>query len=210
VQLTFLLVGDSTVTDEEGWAPGFRTRLRPGVECVNFARGGRSSKSYRDEGHWAEAIRTPADYVLLQFGHNDQPGKGPERETDPDGEYTKNLGRYIDEARTANVQPILLTSLVRRQFGLDGELIDTLAPYVAAARRVAAERDVPLADLFAASTELARTLGPARCLTLGPVKPDGGVDGTHLNETGAETFGALVAHLVREVVPGLRPHIAPE
>jgi lysophospholipase L1-like esterase len=81
--MRILLVGDSTVTEDEGWGSGFRARLAPDAECVNHARGGRSSKSYREEGHWRAALSTGARYVLVQFGHNDQPGKGPERETDP-------------------------------------------------------------------------------------------------------------------------------
>jgi lysophospholipase L1-like esterase len=201
VQLTFLLVGDSTVTDGEGWAPGFRSRLRPGVECHNFARGGRSSKSFRDEGHWAEALRTPGDHVLIQFGHNDEPGKGPERETDPDGEYAKNIGRYVDEARDAGLKPIVLTSLCRRTFHPDGTLKDSLAPYAAAARRVAADRGVPLADLHAASMAVVLELGPDASSLLGPVKPDGDRDRTHLLPEGAEIFGGLVADLVRPIVP---------
>ena len=209
MQLTFLLVGDSTVTDEEGWAPGFRTRLRPGVECVNFARGGRSSKSYRDEGHWAEAIRTPAAYVLLQFGHNDQPGKGPERETDPDTGFAANLARYVAEARAAGIRPVLVTSLTRRTFDpTTGHLADTLGPYVAATRRTATALDVPLLDLHEASTRLCRSLGPAGCERLSPRNPDGtSTDATHLNAAGSARFGALVAALAADAVPRLRPFL---
>src|SRR5688572_11441405 len=71
-----VLVGDSTVTEKEGWGPGFKALLADDVECVNLAVGGRSSKSYRDEAHWDKVLASKADYVLIQFGHNDQPGKG--------------------------------------------------------------------------------------------------------------------------------------
>ncbi|MGP3965077.1 GDSL-type esterase/lipase family protein [Nonomuraea sp. 3N208] len=109
--MQILLVGDSTVTDFDGWGPGFRARLVPGTECLNHAMGGRSSKSYRDEGFWDKALATRADHVLIQFGHNDQPGKGPERETDPETEYAANLARYVTEARAAGMRPALVTSL---------------------------------------------------------------------------------------------------
>src|SRR5262245_47046385 len=85
-----LLVGDSTVTDKEGWGPGFKAMLSNDVVCTNLALGGRSSKSYRNEGHWDEVMKLKADYVLIQFGHNDFPGKGPARETKPDTEFRAN------------------------------------------------------------------------------------------------------------------------
>ena len=57
--------------------------FRPNVQVINLALNGRSSKSFRDEGAWAPALAAKPDYILIQFGHNDGPGKGPERETDP-------------------------------------------------------------------------------------------------------------------------------
>lgn len=51
--LRIALVGDSTVAERGGWGPGLRAALLPGVEVINHARNGRSSKSFRDEGAWA-------------------------------------------------------------------------------------------------------------------------------------------------------------
>src|SRR4051794_33835124 len=76
-----VLVGDSTVNDEGGWGPGFRGYFTNDVEVVNLARNGRSSKSFRSEGLWEPAVAGKPDYILIQFGHNDCPGKGPDRET---------------------------------------------------------------------------------------------------------------------------------
>ncbi|MEJ3747188.1 rhamnogalacturonan acetylesterase [Actinomycetes bacterium KLBMP 9797] len=205
-----LLVGDSTVTDDAGWGAGFRARMAPGAECLNHAASGRSSKSYRDEGLWKTALTTGADYVLIQFGHNDQPGKGPERETDPDTGFAANLARYVAEARAAAMQPVLVTSLTRRQFDAAGErLRDTLGPYAAATRRVATDVGVPLIDLHPASTHLCETLGPLGCDLISPREPDGSVDTTHLNATGGLRIGGLVADLARAAVPGLRPFLTP-
>jgi lysophospholipase L1-like esterase len=106
-------VGDSTVNDEGGWGTGFRASFGPPVECLNLAKNGRSSKSFRDEGAWAPALAAKPSYVLIQFGHNDNPGKGPERETDPATTYRSNLARYVDESRGAGAIPILVTSIVR-------------------------------------------------------------------------------------------------
>src|SRR5262245_59988748 len=79
--LKIVLVGDSTVNDEGGWGPGFRASFGVEVEVMNLARNGRSSKSFRAEGFWEPALAAKPAYILIQFGHNDVPGKGPDRET---------------------------------------------------------------------------------------------------------------------------------
>src|ERR1035438_8608500 len=159
-----VLVGDSTINDEGGWGPGFRDSFGPGVEVVNLALNGRSSKSFREEGHWTPALATKPDYILIQFGHNDVPGKGPDRETDPGTTYRENLARYVDEARAAGAIPVLITSIVRRNFTPDGKFQpDSLAPHVEAVRALAAEKHVPLMDLYALTLAQAEKLGPAGC-----------------------------------------------
>jgi len=95
-----VLVGDSTVNDEGGWGPGFRASFRPGVEITNLAKNGRSSKSFRDEGLWAPALAAKPNFILIQFGHNDVPGKGADRETDAKTSYRQNMARYVEEARS--------------------------------------------------------------------------------------------------------------
>ncbi|MCU1233054.1 MAG: lipolytic enzyme family, partial [Candidatus Solibacter sp.] len=126
-----VLVGDSTVNDAGGWGPGFRSSFNRDVEIVNLAKNGRSSKSFRDEGLWAPATKNKPDYVLIQFGHNDGPGKGPERETDPKTTFRENMARYVDEARAAGAQPVLVTSIVRRNFTDDSRIKpDSLVPFV--------------------------------------------------------------------------------
>ena len=72
-KIRIVLVGDSTVNDQGGWGAGFKQLIDDRIECVNYARNGRSSKSFIEEGHWAQALAGGADYVLIQFGHNDMP-----------------------------------------------------------------------------------------------------------------------------------------
>ncbi|WP_243455689.1 rhamnogalacturonan acetylesterase [Sphingosinicella sp. BN140058] len=161
-----VLVGDSTVAVLGGWGPSFCARhVTSFLACVNLARGGRSSGNYRSEGSWEIALselrRAPYEqvYVLIQFGHNDQPGK-PGRSTDLATEFPANLKRYVAEARAAGAVPVLVTPLTRRQFK-DGMLIDDLAPWAEATRRVAAETGTPLVDLHARSTKAIQALGAA-------------------------------------------------
>src|SRR5262245_34570880 len=73
-KLRIVLVGDSTVTDTGGWGRAFAALLKPGAECVNLARSGSSSKSYYDQGYWRHALAQKPEFILIQFGHNDQPG----------------------------------------------------------------------------------------------------------------------------------------
>ncbi len=166
-----VLVGDSTTAVQGGWGPAFCARhVTSFLTCTNLARGGRSTYNYRAEGSWALAqaeMGTPGyarTWVLVQFGHNDQPGK-PGRSTDLQREFPDNLRRYVREIRAAGAQPVLLTPLTRRQFA-DGALIDDLAPWAEAVRSVAREMDVPLVDLHARSRAVVQALGPVAAMPL--------------------------------------------
>lgn len=102
------------------------------------------SKSFRDVGLWAPALAAKPNYVLIQFGHNDAPGKGPERETDPKTTYREYMSRYIDESRAVGAEPVLVTSIVRRNFTPQGKIaIDSLPPFVAEVRLLAMKKRVP-------------------------------------------------------------------
>ncbi|HWW27954.1 MAG TPA: rhamnogalacturonan acetylesterase, partial [Caulobacter sp.] len=154
--IKIVLVGDSTTAVQGGWGPSFCAKhVTSFAACINLARGGRSSGNYRTEGSWALAmdeIRSSGfndTYVLVQFGHNDQPGK-PGRSTDLATEFPANLKRYVEDVRAAGGKPVLVTPLTRRQFK-DGKLVDDLGPWAEAVRKVAAETGTPLVDLHADS-----------------------------------------------------------
>ncbi len=194
-----VLVGDSTVNLGGGWGAGFCATLAKNVTCVNKARNGRSSKSYLDEGAWKDALAEHGNYYLIQFGHNDMPGKGADRETDPDTTYAANLRRYVADARAQGARPVLITSLSRRNYK-DGKLVMDLVPYASAAWRVAQEETVPVIDLYALSTKLLSTMTQAQADEFNAVAhPDAKAatpaapDRTHLNEKGSRVFGRMVA-----------------
>lgn len=211
-RLRVVLVGDSTVTDKSGWGLGFARAFDPTkVEVINASAGGRSSKSFRDEKLWAKALAHGGDYMLIQFGHNDQPGKGPERETDAKTTFVENMERYVREAREAGFRPILVTSLVRRRFQPDGTIKSDLLDYVAGTKKAAQETGAPLIDLHALSIQLCEKLGPARCDELAPKDAAGKVDSTHLKGDGE--FGRLVGDVMAEefvkVAPEAKPALKP-
>lgn len=203
-----VLVGDSTVAERTGWGRAFRLFCAESAECINLAAGGRSSKSYIDEGRWQEALAQKGDYYLIQFGHNDQPGKGPERETDPDTTYRTYLSRYIDDARAIGAKPIIVTSLARRTFR-DGRLFTTLAPYVNAASALARAKQVPVIDLHARSFALIEEMGDHAWAELSPRNAEGEIDRTHLNAKGGMVIAQLMVADLRRSVPGLAPYLMP-
>ncbi len=142
--IRIVLVGDSTVTDDSGWGTGLKLLIGSGADVTNLAANGRSSKSFIDEGRWTEALAKRGQYYLIQFGHNDEPGKGPERETDPKTTYRANMARYVDEARGVGGKPVLITSLVRRLYNENGTIRTTQTPYVEVVRELAKDKKVPL------------------------------------------------------------------
>jgi lysophospholipase L1-like esterase len=221
------LAGDSTVTDTAGWGKGFAKCFTDDVEVINFSRGGRSSKSFIREGVWKKVLDAKPDYVLIQFGHNDQPGHPGDRETDPQTTYKEFMTQYVDDARAAGIKPVLVTSLSRRQWGADGKIHSTLVPYVEVVKQIAADKHVPLIDLHARSIELYEKLGPEAVLKLSPMKKADSAttkaisddatanattqpmvaDGTHLNARGSDVVGPMVAEELKKAVPGLAPFI---
>jgi lysophospholipase L1-like esterase len=127
-----ILVGDSTTAVGSGWGGAFCDRhVLSALACVNLGRQGRSTWTYRAEGSWDLALNEMATpgyqsvWVLIQFGHNDQPGK--RSSTDLATQFPANLRAYVAEARARGARPILLTPLTRRHFK-DGQLQNTLVP----------------------------------------------------------------------------------
>jgi lysophospholipase L1-like esterase len=206
-RIRIVLVGDSTVTEGSGWGLGFRQVVTDSVEVVNEAANGRSSKSYIDEGRWKAALALKGHYYLIQFGHNDEPGKGPERETDPKTTYRQNMARYVDEVRGIGAKPILVTSLVRRIYNEDGTIRTTQTSYVEAVRTLAAQKVVPLVDLHAISKADAEHAGDDVWADLSPRDDTGQVDRTHLNPKGSVVVAGFVVEHLRKVVPDLAPYL---
>jgi lysophospholipase L1-like esterase len=205
--IKIVLVGDSTVNDEGGWGEGFRKSFGPPVEVVNLAQNGRSSKSFRDEGLWGPALAAKPDFILIQFGHNDEPGKGPERETDPTTTYRANMVRYIEEARSVGATPVLVTSIVRRNFDDQGKIKrDHLIEYVAEVRKIAVEEHVPLMDLYALTLAQSEALGPEGAKALGATTKDGKLDTTHLSATGRQEIGVIAAREFVRLEPALKAY----
>jgi hypothetical protein len=135
--------------------------------------------------------------VLIQFGHNDQPGKG-ERTTDAAGSYRDHLRAFVGEVREQGGVPVLVTPVARRIYE-DGRLVSSLLPYVEGMKVVAEELQVPLVDLHETSFLLFSQRGETFCRRYGPAESDR----THFSREGARMMARLVVEQLGVVVPEL-------
>ena len=212
--ITLHVIGDSTAAPNApdryprmGWAQVLQDWFDPaGVLVSDKAKGGRSSKSFLEEGSWApirDALK-PGDYVFIQFGHNDSKDD-PARRTDPDTTYKQFLKTYVDDTRARGAFPVILTPINRNTWTEDGRLADFLGAYPQAARDAARELRVPLIDLTALTKSRMEALGPDKAKDLFmrldkgqyPNFPDGAQDNTHLQEKGAREICRMVAADIR-------------
>ena len=153
------LLGDSTVTDQSaavpyapftsyaGWGEMLGWFLPEGFCVSNHAHSGLTTETFETEGHWAivEARLRTGDWVLLQFGHNDQ--KLPHLTAE--GGYTERMRRYIERIRRKGAAPVLVTPLARNSWADETRYNDLLADYAAAVFRLGAETSTPVIDLHA-------------------------------------------------------------
>lgn len=212
--LRLILVGDSTLAPRSGYGNALCERL-PLLACLNLARGGRSSKSFRAEGLWDSVMALlreggQRDLVLIQFGHNDQPGK-PGRSTDLATEYGPNLARYVKEAQSAGAAVLLVTPLTRRSFNAQGQLANDLRPWAEAMQAVGRELQVPVIDLNALSAAAVQAMGQAEADTLAIAPPPATAAATASGPGGPPLPGTLQAERQGEAKPLFdRTHVGPK
>lgn len=222
---TLFLIGDSTMANKEnpdtnpehGWGQMLPTFMTSGIEIQNHATNGRSSKSFRTEGRWDKVMKQlkKGDFVIIQFGHNDQKINDSVRFTNPYTQYRANLERYVNEARSKGATPILMTSIVRRNFNENGVLVDTHKEYPLVVRMVANDLKVPFVDLQLLTEQMEISYGPEKSKQLhlhykkGDVNyyPEGKDDDTHLSKLGAESIAKLASNSLRTLKTGLEKYI---
>jgi lysophospholipase L1-like esterase len=199
-----VLTGDSTVAKfpaghrMRGWGQLLPRFLNPGVDVLNFAVPGLSTKTFREQGHWDKVLGAGGDFILIQFGHNDSHPSAMPESTRADGDFQTNLEAYVKEAREAGAVPVLVTPMHRRVFKEDGKMSRELEPYAEAVKTVAQKLDVPVIDLYGMSGELFESLGEEGSSEL--TVPE---DQTHFTEAGAEKMAELVARGLRQAGPEL-------
>ena len=228
--VTVFMIGDSTMANksldagnqERGWGHVLGGFFSENIRVENHAVNGRSSKSFIDEGRWQKVLDRirPGDYVLIQFGHNDEKAD-EKRHTDPGTTFDDNLRKFVSETRSKGGIPVLFNSIVRRNFGENAnaiaaddvrsekstaveegdKLVDTHGKYLDSPRNVAREMKICFIDLNDATRKLVESYGVEGSKRLfmwipegvSPACPKGRQDNTHLNVFGARRVASLAA-----------------
>jgi len=206
-QVTVYLIGDSTmclyppeVSPLTGWGMPFAYFFDSTVTVKNKAESGESTRTFIEKTLWkpvAENLRA-GDYLLIQFGHNDEVPTKDSYTTEKD--FKANLIGFITEAKNKKANPVLITPVARRKFDDSGRIQETHEPYSTFVRNVALEYKVPLIDLNKKSQNLLQELGPDKSKFLfthlapgeNPHFPEGKEDNTHFNELGARRIAEIV------------------
>lgn len=213
---TLYLAGDSTVTDQPvapnaSWGQRLPAFFAPGIAIANHAESGETLKSFVTEQRLDKLLSRarPGDWVMIQFGHNDQKIQWPQTYAEAATTYRAWLRTYLAEIRRRGATPLLVTSPERRNFDDAGRIVPTLGDYPDAVRAVAREDHVALIDLNAMSVRVYQALGPKDALR---AFADDGRDKTHFNEYGAQQLARCVVEGLRAADPaltaGLQSHLA--
>jgi len=205
---TFHIIGDSTVrsggTGAGLW--GWGERIQPffdtnKINVVNHAIGGRSARTYFTEGRWQKVVDAikPGDFVIVQFGHNDQgrigdpamkgrpDGKGigdeTVEDTKPDG--TKELvhtfgwymAKFVTEAKARGATAIICSPIPHKQRWENGRDFENIATWDS---QVANNNGAFYFDLTMVITAGYKKVGAEKAATFFADK------GTHTTDTGAQ------------------------
>jgi lysophospholipase L1-like esterase len=213
---TLYLAGDSTVTDQPtapsgSWGQYLTRYFSDDIAVANHAESGETLKSFVSEMRLAKllSVLRAGDWVMIQFGHNDQKTQWPQTYAEAATTYRAWLRIYIAEIRRRGATPLLVTSPERRNFDAQGRITPSLGEYPEAMRAVAREDKVAIVDLNPMSVRFYEALGPeiaARAFA------DQGRDKTHHNDYGARQLARMVIEGLRAADPtltaGLERYIA--
>ena len=222
--VTIFMAGDSTMAikqpdkrPETGWGEMLGQYFKDGtVKIDNRAMNGRSTKTFISEGRWQSIVDAlqKGDYVLIQFGHNDESKEKGERYTPP-ADYRNNLIRFITDVKAKGGNPVLLTPVMRRKFDSTGNFVDTHGEYPDIVRTVAKEQKVPLIDMHRDSEVVIKSYGIEGSrklfLQLKPGEnsnyPNGIEDNTHFNPLGADEMAKLAVKGIKDNKIGLKKYL---
>jgi lysophospholipase L1-like esterase len=220
---TLFIAGDSTAARgrgeaQQGWGVPFADYFdRAKVNVVNRARGGRSSRTFINEGLWEQLLADvkAGDLVLIQFGHNDGgaintspargsiPGIGEETQsiesiTTKQPETVRTFGWYmrkmIADVKAKGASPIVLSLTVRNRW-TDGKIERGSGRYSQWSSEIAKAAAVPFIDLTNLVADEFEKLGEDKVKLLYPR------DHTHFNAEGAN----IHARMVVAGLKGLQP-----
>ncbi len=213
------LIGDSTVCDYKdsqfpmtGWGQVLKYFFNSDIQIVNHAIGGRSSRSFREQGRWKTVLNalTPGDFVFIQFGHNDRDNSKAERYT-PVDKYKLYIDSFVVEARGKGAIPVLVSPMVMNAWKnneMRNVFTESGNDYRGAMATVAKNRGCAFVDLNMKSYDyfkqfnseyLSRYFYNAYPAGEYSNYPSGSNDGTHFQEMGAMAMCRFIAEGLREI-----------
>lgn len=179
----------------------------PSIIIENRAIGGRSSRSFIEEGKLDDLLKDmrPKDFLFVQFGHNDASKNRPNRYVNVT-DYTSYIQTYIDACKILGVTCVLVTPVARRNCDEHGSFQISFLEYREAMLNIAQNNHIPLLDLGRYSTEYLQTLSFEQSKSLymwlskdeypNGAYAEGLSDNTHLNQNGATIFAGIVTNLI--------------
>lgn len=204
---------DNYSVQREGWGMAFSYMVNEDkAEVVDLALSGRSSKSYIIEDNYKTLLNDmgEGDYLIIQFGHNDQKADKPEEANDPtrvrytsdegdkdtDGSFKHSLyANFILPAQERGATPILCTPVSRHEFE-DGKCTDSHGKYDDCIRELAEELNIPCVDMTQLTSDLYDAEGASQTQAYHAIyksveKGKYGHDDTHFNKYGALTVAEI-------------------
>ena len=236
------LIGDSTMSDYRGhakdesydnpmagWGQMFQPYLSgenliavkdflhaDSVVVNNRAIGGRTTRSYFEEGRWQRVYNSiqPGDFVIIQFGHNDASiplhpllaKRGYPKFVDLG--YKEYLRLFVGQTREKGATPILLTPVARNHGWENDTLKNIHGDFPKSVKIVVDEMSVPFIDLNELSMESFTEKGKDYVtnhyfmnIPAGKFNslPDGLTDNTHFQYEGADEVARLVYEGIKEL-----------
>lgn len=205
--VTVFLCGNSTVVDQElepwaSWGQMIPRWFTEKVAISNHAESGLSARTFIASNRLEKVLSMmkKGDYVVCEFGHNDQKEKRP-----GDGAYyhfAYHLKLFIDKVRAAGGQLIFVTPTQRRFFdeATHSKIQETHLDYPDAMRMVARREGIPLIELHDMTRDFFETLGfegSKKALVHYPANTFPGqekelADNTHFNPYGAYEVAKMV------------------
>lgn len=204
---TIFLCGNSTVVDQpyEPWASWGQMIPRwfgPEVSISNNAESGLTAGSFLGSYRLDKILTMmkKGDYVICEFGHNDQKEKMAGAGAWYNFSY--NLKVFIDKVRAKGGNIIFVTPTQRRRFddATHSKILETHGDYPDAMRAVAKREGVPVIELHDMTRTFFETLGyenSKKALVHYPANTFPGqdkplADNTHFNPYGAYEIAKMV------------------
>jgi lysophospholipase L1-like esterase len=183
-----------------GWGEVLGGYFNNNVKILNFAKSGRCTVTFREQGWWDKLLASKPDYVIMALGANDA-NKEPQT-ADSILQFKENLRRFYREAEAINAKTIFVTlnqSMYRGDDDTpvfrDGKAIRAdRIPYSQAIREIAAEFKVPCLDLFTEQAKAMEQIGEKECATYYCIQRlSDRHDPSHTNIMGAHFLANIIA-----------------